>query len=314
MPGDLGRLPAPVSLVASGAGPAALAVELPGRVRAELPAIGGLGEREHVLVSAWLTGLRSARTRRAYAGDVAAWLGWIAERETDALAAGRVHVDPWAATQLDDGAAASSVRRRVSALSSFYRYCAAHDVISRVPTQGVARSAVDPDTRPTIVAAGRAGVLFPCAVGGPGQSTLLWIARRERLDDCGNRRQYSGEGCKHCRDDHGRGRTELDYHETRQADYGQGDEYSGRNYVRIAAPVPHEVVLPFSLARVGSIERDPGCRRWMSLARARHVSHARVSGALLRCNAGRNETRQMLHTVYVGDIATAGAFCEDNGG
>ena len=108
-------------------------------MRAELPAVGGLGEREQVLVSAWLTGLRSARTRRAYAGDVAAWLGWLADRDTGALVAGRVHVDLWAATQLDDGAAASSVRRRMSALSSLYRYCAAHDLIGRVPTQGVAQ-------------------------------------------------------------------------------------------------------------------------------------------------------------------------------
>ena len=73
--------------------------------------VGELGEREQVLVSAWLTGLRSARTRRAYAGDVVAWLGWLAERGTDVLAAGQVHVDLWAATQLDAGAAASSVRR-----------------------------------------------------------------------------------------------------------------------------------------------------------------------------------------------------------
>ncbi len=119
MPGDLERLPAPVSPGAPGARPAALAGELMGRVRAELPAVGGLGEREQVLVSAWLTGLRSARTRRAYAGDVVAWLGWLARRETSALAVGRVHVDLWAATQLDAGAAASSVRRRLSALSSF---------------------------------------------------------------------------------------------------------------------------------------------------------------------------------------------------
>ena len=136
MPGDLERLPAPVSAAAPGAGPAAVAAELLGRVRAELPAVGELGEREQLLVSAWLTGLRSARTRRAYAGDVVAWLAWLAERETDALAAGRVHVDLWAATQLDAGAAASSVRRRLSALSSFYRYCAAHDLIGRVPTAG----------------------------------------------------------------------------------------------------------------------------------------------------------------------------------
>ena len=55
-------------------------------------------------MSAWLTGLRSARTRRAYAGDVAAWLGWLARRDTGVLAAGRVHMDLWAATQLDAGA------------------------------------------------------------------------------------------------------------------------------------------------------------------------------------------------------------------
>ena len=97
-----------------------------------------------------LTGLRSARTRRAYAADVVAWLGWLAERDTGALAAGRVHVDLWAATQLDAGAAASSVRRRLSALSSFYRYCAAHDLIGRVPTQGVARPVVDPDYTATV--------------------------------------------------------------------------------------------------------------------------------------------------------------------
>ena len=150
MPSDLERLPVPVSPAAPGAGPAVLAGELLGRVRAELPVVGELAEREQVLVSAWLTGLRSARTRRAYAGDMVAWLGWLTDRETDALAAGRVHVDLWAATQLDAGAAQSSVRRRLSALSSFYRYCAAHDLIGRVPTQGVARPVVDPDYTATV--------------------------------------------------------------------------------------------------------------------------------------------------------------------
>jgi hypothetical protein len=85
MPGDLEPLPAPVSLSGPSAGPAAVAAELLGRARAELPVVGELGEREQVLVSAWLTGLRSARTRRAYAGDVAAWLGWSA-----GLAAGQL--------------------------------------------------------------------------------------------------------------------------------------------------------------------------------------------------------------------------------
>jgi integrase/recombinase XerD len=85
-------------------------------------------------VAAWLTGRRSARTRRAYAGDVVAWLAWLADRDTGALAAGRVHADLLAATQLDAGAAASSVGRRLSALSSFYRYCVAGSESSRPPT------------------------------------------------------------------------------------------------------------------------------------------------------------------------------------
>jgi hypothetical protein len=92
MSSDPGRLPAPVSAAAPSPGPAAVADELLGRVRAELSAVGELGEREQVMVSAWLTGLRSARTGRACAGDVAAWLGWLPARGTGALTAGRVHV------------------------------------------------------------------------------------------------------------------------------------------------------------------------------------------------------------------------------
>ena len=63
MTGDLERLPASLSAAVLGLGPAAVAGELLGRLRAELPVVGDLGEREQVLVAAWLTGLRSARTQ-----------------------------------------------------------------------------------------------------------------------------------------------------------------------------------------------------------------------------------------------------------
>lgn len=75
--------------------------------------------------------LRSARTRLAYAGDLRRWLAWLAVRDVDVLAAGRVHVDLWVVGQDQ----AASVRR-LSALSSFYRYCAARDLIAGVPTAG----------------------------------------------------------------------------------------------------------------------------------------------------------------------------------
>jgi hypothetical protein len=67
MPDDLEPLPARVLLAAPAVGPAAVAAEMLGRVRAELPAVGGLGERDQVLVAARLTVLRSARTRRSHA-------------------------------------------------------------------------------------------------------------------------------------------------------------------------------------------------------------------------------------------------------
>ena len=129
---------------------AAIAAELLARTRAELPALAGLGEREELLAAAWLASLRASRTRRAYAADVRGWLGWLTERGTDVLDAGRVHVDLWAAGQQDRGAESSTVRRRLSALSSFYRYCAAHDLVDRIPTAGVARPMVDPDYTATI--------------------------------------------------------------------------------------------------------------------------------------------------------------------
>ena len=112
--------------------------------------MAGLPTREEVLAAAWLMSLRSARTRRAYAGDLRAWLAWLAGRGIDVLAARRVHVDLWVAGQQDLGAEAASVRRRLSALSSFYRYCAVHDLMDRIPTAGVARPVVDPDYTATI--------------------------------------------------------------------------------------------------------------------------------------------------------------------
>lgn len=140
----------PVSAAVADAGPAAIAGELLDRVRAELPAVGELGGAEQVsgagVADRAAVGAHPPRLRR----DVVAWFRWLTERKTDALAAGRVHVDLWAATQVDDGAAESSVRRRLSALSSFCRYCAAHDLIGRVPAEGVARPVVDLDYTATV--------------------------------------------------------------------------------------------------------------------------------------------------------------------
>jgi integrase/recombinase XerD len=157
-------------------GPAA-AGELIARVRAELPHLAGLGQREELLAAAWLVSLRSARTRRAYAGDLQAWLAWLGEREIDVLAAGRVHADLWVAGQLEHDAEPASVRRRLSALSSFYRYCAAHDLVARIPTAGVARPVVDPDYTATVgLAREEARALVAAADADRGRQALRTAA------------------------------------------------------------------------------------------------------------------------------------------
>jgi site-specific recombinase XerD len=155
----------------------AVAGELLARIRAELPAMAGLPPREELLAAAWLTSLRSARTRRAYATDLRAWLAWLAARDVDVLAAGRVHADLWVAGQLDAGAEASSVRRRLSALSSFYRYCAAHDLTAQIPVAGVTRPVVDPDYTATIgLDRAQARALISAADTDPGPQALRTAA------------------------------------------------------------------------------------------------------------------------------------------
>jgi hypothetical protein len=113
MAGDQETVPAAAALTAGGElapragarppGPA-VAAEQVARTRAELPVLDGLGEREELLAAAWLASVRAPGIRRAYAGDVRGWLGWLAERGTDVLDAGRVHV-----SALNDGAPAGPI-------------------------------------------------------------------------------------------------------------------------------------------------------------------------------------------------------------
>lgn len=129
---------------------ARLAAGMLARLDAEHPALAGRPDRDRLLAAAWLATYRSARTRRAYAGDLAAWLDWLREVGVDVLDARRVHVDLWVRQLLDAGAAASSTSRRLSALSSWYRHLVEHDLLAANPAAAVRRPAVDPDHTATV--------------------------------------------------------------------------------------------------------------------------------------------------------------------
>jgi integrase/recombinase XerD len=130
---------AAVSAAVSAAAPAGLAGAMLARLDAEHPALAGRPDRDRLLAAAWLATYRSARTRRAYAGDLAAWLDWLHEVGVDVLDARRVHVDLWVRQLLDAGAAASSTARRLSALSSWYRHLVEHDLLAANPAAAVRR-------------------------------------------------------------------------------------------------------------------------------------------------------------------------------
>ncbi|MCY7289802.1 MAG: hypothetical protein LH624_16555, partial [Cryobacterium sp.] len=77
--------PALVAVAPAASGPAAgMAGELVADVLAELPPFAGLTAPDRLLAAAWLASLRSARTRRSYAGDLLGWQGWApAEHRAD---------------------------------------------------------------------------------------------------------------------------------------------------------------------------------------------------------------------------------------
>jgi integrase/recombinase XerD len=104
----------------------------------------------HALAVAWLLGYSSERTRRAYRRDLEHFTAWCAEHELDPLAVRRPHVDAYARTLTDAGIAASTVARRLSALSSFYAYAVAEEVLDRNPVAHVRRPRISVDASTTI--------------------------------------------------------------------------------------------------------------------------------------------------------------------
>ncbi|TQM01718.1 tyrosine-type recombinase/integrase [Pseudonocardia kunmingensis] len=147
------------------------------RLDVEHPVLSRLPARERLLAAAWLTGYRSARTRRAYATDLAAWLDWLNALGVDVLHARRVHADLWVRHLLDAGAAASSTSRRLSALTSFYRHLVEHDLLAANPAAAVRRPTVDPDHTATVgLDRDQARAFLAAADADPGPARLRTAA------------------------------------------------------------------------------------------------------------------------------------------
>jgi integrase/recombinase XerD len=119
------------------------------------------------LTVVWLEECGSDHTRRAYYRDLATWLAWCARTSLDPLRARRADVDAWKATLTVTGrdgtvrqAAASTVARRLAALSSWYRYLSDNDVATTNPVASVRRPrGVQASPLPALSAASAAALL-----------------------------------------------------------------------------------------------------------------------------------------------------------
>ena len=113
-------------------------------VRPDLPTLAG----------AWLASLRSSNTRAAYRADLDAWLAFLAGYDLDALAVARPVVDAWRLAMETEPnprtgrpLAASTVARRLAAVSSFYVYALDAGVVAGNPVERVARPHVPAESQ-----------------------------------------------------------------------------------------------------------------------------------------------------------------------
>jgi integrase/recombinase XerD len=98
------------------------------------------------LVAAWLGSFTTVPTRNAYRADLGSYLTWCAERDLNPLEATRPIIDAYArhmentpAPRTGEPLRPTSRARRLSALSSFYRYALEADVVPVDPTARVRR-------------------------------------------------------------------------------------------------------------------------------------------------------------------------------
>jgi integrase/recombinase XerD len=110
----------------------------------------------------------------AVPNDLREWFTWCSDHDLDPLDATRGHVDAFARTIGEvDHRSPATVARRLSTLSSFYRYAEGEDAITRNPVTHVRRPTVGTDTVSTGLDADEMTALIHAAEGDSLRSHAL---------------------------------------------------------------------------------------------------------------------------------------------
>lgn len=101
------------------------------------------------VTAAWLASRKSDQTRRAYEREIRAFFAWCAETRRDPRDCRRGDIDAYTAVA-SAHLGASSLARRLSAISSWYGYAQSNDLLDKNPALGVDRPVVDRDASSTM--------------------------------------------------------------------------------------------------------------------------------------------------------------------
>ena len=116
-------------------------------VTAELVSIGaesGLAQR--YAIAGFLAGYTGA-TQRAYRTDLRIFRDWCTEQQLDVLGVHRTHLELFARWMEQHGRMRSTIARRLSTLSGFYRYCHTEGLITANPAANIRRPRVSVESR-----------------------------------------------------------------------------------------------------------------------------------------------------------------------
>ena len=101
---------------------------------------------ERVAVAAFIAGYTDP-TRRSYATDLRIFAGWCHDHGVNLLNVKRAHLETFARWMEQQGRMPSTISRRLSTLSSFYKYCQTEDILDKNPAANVRRPKVNDESR-----------------------------------------------------------------------------------------------------------------------------------------------------------------------
>ncbi len=101
---------------------------------------------ERVAVAAFLAGY-SGGTRTSYTTDLRVFSAWCSDHNIGLFKVKRAHLEFFGRWMEQEGRMPSTISRRLSTLSSFYRYCQIEDIITKNPAANIRRPKVDPESR-----------------------------------------------------------------------------------------------------------------------------------------------------------------------